>query len=156
MWPAWASQLILSLPSPLSECLMADYEGGIFVEMTWALPLLETYTHTHTQGRTHTHTYIYMQACTYKKGWLPFWITGPTLIFKWLFLLPQDFQSISGHILRWRDCQRREGRRHLCECTCRGGELEDDVNDNGGWGQRKNVKRQRGRGRGRDYLQLMG
>lgn len=107
---------------------------------------------THTHIHTHKHTHIYTHMCTHSLGWLPFRIPGLTLIFKWLLLLPQDFQSISGHVLRWREIAREEkpGRMQTGSACVRvrvrwmgwdgrkehGG--KDDVNDNGGWGQREN------------------
>lgn len=104
----------------LNVCLMADNEVGIFAEMTCAPPLLDT--HTHTGVRSLAHTQADTQALTKRKGWLSFRTPGPALIFKWLLLLPQDFQSISGHILRWRDCQRGDGSQenagNMCARMC--------------------------------------
>lgn len=110
----------------LNVCLMADNEVGIFAEMTCARPLLDT--HTHMGVRSPAHTQADMQALTKRKGWLSFRTPGPALIFKWLLLLPQDFQSISGHILRWRDCQRGDGSQenagNMCArvCVCERGQ----------------------------------
>lgn len=63
------------------------------------------------------HTYIHTQ--TLRFGWLPFRILRLTLIFKWLLPLPQDFQSISGYVLRWGEIAREaKAVRRQAETAC--------------------------------------